>query len=139
MYLAAIIDLHSRYMVGWSLSNTMSAEWCTETLKQAIATPGVPKIFNTDQGSQFTSDVFINELKNNEIQISMDGKGRALDNIYIERLWRSVKYEQIYLNIYEDGLTLWQGLDTYFKFYNNERVHQSLNYQTPKQKYELAA
>jgi len=139
MYLVAIIDLHSRYVVGWSLSNTMSAEWCTETLKQAIATHGVPEIFNTEQGSQFTSEVFINELKKNEIQISMDGKGRALDNIYIERLWRSVKYEDIYLNVYENGLTLWQGLDKYFKFYNNVRVHQSLSYQTPKQKYELAA
>ena len=138
MYLVAIIDLHSRYVVHWSLSNCMSAEWCTETLKTAIEKHGVPEIFNTDQGSQFTSDVFINELKNNEIKISMDGKGRALDNIYIERLWRSVKYEDIYLNVYENGLTLWKGLEKYFQFYNHERLHQSLDYQTPKQRYQLA-
>ena len=99
----------------------------------------MPEIFNTDQGSQFTSDAFINELKNNEIKISMDGKGRALDNIYIERLWRSVKYEDIYLNVYENGLTLWKGLEKYFQFYNHERLHQSLDYQTPKQRYQLAA
>lgn len=139
MYLAAIIDLHSRYVVGWSLSNTMSAEWCTETLKQAIEKHGAPEIFNTDQGSQFTSEVFINELKGNEIQISMDGKGRALDNIFIERLWRSVKYENVYLNVYENGLTLWKGLDDYFEFYNNDRLHQSLNYQTPHEVYNTAA
>jgi len=139
MYLAAIIDLHSRYVVHWSLSNSMSAEWCTETLKTAIEKHGRPEIFNTDQGSQFTSDVFIKELKTNEIKISMDGKGRALDNIYIERLWRSVKYENVYLNVYENGLTLWKGLNDYFRFYNNERLHQSLNYQTPGQIFHFAA
>ena len=139
MYLTAIIDLHSRYVIHWSLSNTMTAEWCTEVLKTAIEKHGKPDIFNTDQGSQFTSDIFINELKKNEIKISMDGKGRALDNIFVERLWRSVKYENIYLNVYENGLTLWKGLDEYFTFYNNERLHQSLDYQTPKQRYELAA
>jgi putative transposase len=139
MYLTAIIDLHSRYVIHWSLSNTMTAEWCTEVLKAAIENYGKPEIFNTDQGSQFTSDVFINELKKNEIKISMDGKGRALDNIFVERLWRSVKYENVYLNVYENGLTLWKGLDGYFKFYNNERLHQSLDYQTPKQRYQLAA
>jgi len=139
MYLTAIIDLHSRYVIHWSLSNTMTAEWCTEVLKTAIEKHGKPEIFNTDQGSQFTSDVFINELKKNEIKISMDGKGRALDNIFVERLWRSVKYENVYLNVYENGLTLWKGLNDYFHFYNNQRLHQSLNYQTPKQKYQLAA
>jgi len=92
MYLAAIIDLHSRYVVQWSLSNTMSAEWCTEVLKEAIKNHGTPEIFNTDQGSQFTSEIFINTLIDNGIKISMDGRGRALDNIFIERLWRSVKY-----------------------------------------------
>lgn len=111
MCLAAIIDLYSRYVVGWSLSNTMSAEWCQEVLIQVIADYGKPEIFNTDQGSQFTSDVFINELKKNEINIYMDGKGRALDNIFVERLWRSVKYEKVYLNVYENGLYLWQGLN----------------------------
>jgi putative transposase len=139
MYLAAIIDLHSRYVVQWSLSNTMSAEWCTEVLQEAIKNHGIPEIFNTDQGSQFTSEVFINTLIDKGIKISMDGKGRALDNIFIERLWRSVKYENVYLNAYENGLSLWKGLDQYFQFYNHERLHQSLNYHTPKQKYVLAA
>lgn len=128
MYLMAIIDLHSRYVLHWSLSNTMSAEWCADVLKETISKHGKPEIFNTDQGSQFTSDAFIKVLTDNEIRISMDGKGRALDNIFIERLWRSVKYEHIYLNVYEDGLSLWKGLDEYFRFYNQERPHQSLSY-----------
>lgn len=139
MYLTAIIDLHSRYLVQWSLSNTMSAEWCTEVLQEAIKNHGIPEIFNTDQGSQFTSEVFVNALIDNGIKISMDGKGRALDNIFIERLWRSVKYENVYLNVYENGLSLWKGLEQYFKFYNHERLHQSLDYHTPNQKYVLAA
>jgi len=139
MYLTAIIDLHSRYVVQWSLSNSMSAEWCTEVLQEAINNHGIPEIFNTDQGSQFTSEIFINTLIDKGIKISMDGKGRALDNIFIERLWRSVKYENVYLNAYENGLSLWKGLDQYFQFYNHERLHQSLNYHTPKQKYVLAA
>jgi putative transposase len=139
MYLTAIIDLHSRYVVHWSLSNTMSAEWCAEVLKEAIEKHGVPEIFNTDQGSQFTSEVFISTLIDNKIKISMDGKGRALDNIFIERLWRSVKYEDVYLNVYENGLSLWKGLEKYFKFYNHERLHQSLGYHTPKDMYVLAA
>lgn len=139
MYLTAIIDLYSRYVIHWSLSNSMSAEWCDEVLKQAIKNHGVPEIFNTDQGSQFTSEIFIKTLLDNGIKISMDGKGRALDNIFIERLWRSVKYENIYLNVYENGLSLWQGLEKYFQFYNHERLHQSLDYQTPKQRYILAA
>ena len=139
MYLTAIIDLHSRYVVHWSLSNSMSADWCTEVLNEAIKNNGAPEIFNTDQGSQFTSDIFINTLIDNNIKISMDGKGRALDNIFIERLWRSVKYENVYLNVYENGLSLWEGLEKYFQFYNHVRIHQSLDYQTPKQRYELAA
>jgi len=139
MYLAAIIDLNSRYVVNWSLSNSMTAEWCSEVVKEAIKNHGVPEIFNTDQGSQFTSEIFINTLKNNAIEISMDGKGRALDNIFIERLWRSVKYENIYLNVYEDGLSLYQGLNKYFDFYNNQRHHQSLDYQAPVNKYKLVA
>ena len=139
MYLTAIIDLHSRYVVQWSLSNTMSAQWCTEVLQEAIKNHGIPEIFNTDQGSQFTSEVFINTLIGNGIKISMDGKGRALDNIFIERLWRSVKYENVYLNVYDNGLSLWNGLEQYFQFYNQERLHQSLDYHTPKQKYVLAA
>lgn len=139
MYLMAVIDLHSRFVLHWSLSNTMPAEWCAEVLKETIAKHGKPEIFNTDQGSQFTSDVFTSVLKDNKIKISMDGKGRALDNIFVERLWRSVKYEHIYLNIYEDGLSLWKGLEGYFNFYNNKRPHQSLSYSTPKQCYTLAA
>ncbi len=139
MYLAAIIDLNSRYVVQWSLSNTMSAEWCTEVLNGAIKNHGTPEIFNTDQGSQFTSEIFINTLIDNGIKISMDGRGRALDNIFIERLWRSVKYENIYLNVYENGLSLWEGLEKYFQFYNHQRLHQSLGYHTPKEKYVLAA
>lgn len=135
MYLIAIIDLHTRYVVNWSLSNSMTADWCAEVLEEAIKKHGKPKIFNTDQGSQFTSDIFINILKDNEISISMDGKGRALDNIYIERLWRSVKYEDVYLKAYENGLDLYEGLKKYFEFYNNERYHQSLDYKTPAELY----
>ena len=101
MYLMAIIDLHSRYVLHWSPSNTMSAEWCAEVLKETISKHNKPEIFNSDQGSQFTSDAFIKVLTDNEIKIAMDGKGRALDNVFIERLWRSVKYEHIYLNVYE--------------------------------------
>lgn len=131
MYLMAVVDLHSRYVLHWSLSNSMTAEWCAEVLQETLYQYGKPEIFNTDQGSQFTSDVFIKALTDNEIKISMDGKGRALDNIFVERLWRSVKYEHIYLNVYEDGLSLWKGLDGYFRFYNGERPHQSLAYKTP--------
>jgi putative transposase len=139
MYLTAIIDLHTRYVVHWSVSNSMSAEWCTEVLKAAIEKHGKPEIFNTDQGSQFTSELFINLLNSNDIQISMDGKGRAIDNIFIERLWRSVKYENIYLYVYENGVDLYKGLDRYFEFYNHERIHQSLDYETPGKKYNIAA
>lgn len=131
MYLMAVVDLHSRYVLHWSLSNSMTAEWCAEVLQETLYQYGKPEIFNTDQGSQFTSDVFIKALTDNEIKISMDGKGRALDNIFVERLWRSVKYEHIYLNVYTDGLSLWKGLDGYFRFYNGERPHQSLAYKTP--------
>jgi len=133
MYLFAIIDLHSRYVVGWSLSNTMSAEWCVEAIEQAIVLHGKPQIINSDQGSQFTSEVYTSCLKNHGIKISMDGKGRAIDNVFIERLWRSVKYEYVYLHVCNDGNELWKGLDKYFRFYNHERLHQSLNYQTPYQ------
>jgi putative transposase len=139
MYLCAIMDLHSRKVLNWSVSNTMSADWCAETLKEAIEKYGNPEIFNTDQGSQFTSDVFINLLKENNIQISMDGKGRAIDNIFVERLWKSVKYENIYLSVYENGLDLYQGLEKYFSFYNKERLHQSLNYKTPNEIYQNKA
>lgn len=139
MYLCAIIDLHTRFVVGWGLSNSMTAEWCAEVVEQAIKVNGKPEIINSDQGSQFTSEVYTGLLKKHEIQISMDGKGRAIDNIFIERLWRSVKYEHIYLYVHEDGLSLYQGLKQYFSFYNDERRHQSLNYQTPANNYEQQA
>ena len=135
MYLFAIIDLYSRYVVGWSLSNTMSACWCADTVEQAIAQYGVPSIINSDQGSQFTSDVYVNCLEKHGIAISMDGKGRAIDNVFIERLWRSVKYEHVYLNVHDDGNQLWKGLHDYFRFYNRQRLHQSLNYRTPQEVY----
>jgi len=139
MYLCAVIDLHTRYVVNWSVSNTMSAEWCTGVVEDAITLHGQPEIFNTDQGSQFTSDIFTGMLAGHGIQISMDGKGRAIDNIFVERLWRTVKYEDIYLNVYEDGVSLYQGLSQYFKFYNKERLHQSLEYQTPEALYTRIA
>jgi putative transposase len=139
MYLCAIIDVHSRYVVNWSLSNTMSAEWCKSVVEEAIVNYGKPEIMNTDQGSQFTSEVFTSLLKGNQIKISMDGKGRAIDNIFIERLWRSVKYEHIYLHMHEDGVKLYEGLNNYFGFYNGERLHQSLDYQTPATRYRKAA
>lgn len=135
MYLCAIIDLHTRYVMNWSVSNTMNADWCAEVLEETIEKHGVPEIFNTDQGSQYTSDVHTNVLLSNGIKISMDGKGRAIDNIFIERLWRTVKYENVYLQAYSDGISLRKGLKNYFEFYNEERFHQSLDYGTPYQAY----
>lgn len=135
MYLCAIIDLHSRFVVNWSISNTMTKEWCVEAVNEAINKYGAPKIFNTDQGTQFTSELFTENLKNHGIAISMDGKGRAIDNVFIERLWRSVKYENVYLNVYENGLSLYRGLKDYFEFYNNKRFHENLDYKKPAQIY----
>jgi putative transposase len=135
MYLFAIIDVHTRFIVGWSLSNTMTADWCIETIKEAMSTHGKPEIINSDQGSQFTCKDYVDFLKLNEIEISMDGKGRAIDNIYIERFWRSVKYEHVYLFAYENGNDLWKGLNEYIDFYNRKRNHQSLDYKTPKSLY----
>lgn len=110
MYLAAIIDLHSRYVVNWSLSNTMEAAWVVQMIREAIDRHGATEIFNSDQGSQFTSDEYIKLLKGHNVQISMDGKGRATDNIFIEWLWRSLKYDYVYLHPCEDGLSLYQGI-----------------------------
>jgi putative transposase len=135
MYLFAIIDLYSRYVVGWSVSNTMTAEWCVDTLEEAITRHGKPEIINSDQGSQFTAECYLELLKSNGIQISMDGRGRALDNVFIERLWRSVKQEYVYLNPCDTGQELWRGLDDYFRFYNTERPHQSLNNLPPEKWY----
>lgn len=133
MYLIAIIDLHSRYVVNWSISNSMDAQWCTEVLEEAIRKHGKPEIFNTDQGSQFTSILFTGALKKHGIKISMDGKGRAIDNVFIERLWRSLKYEYVYLNPANGGVELYQGIQKYLSFYNNERIHQNLEYKVPKE------
>ncbi len=139
LYLTAVIDLYSRKVMNWSLSNTMSAEWCVNVVREAIGMHGCPLIFNTDQGVQYTSELFTSMLKKNDIQISMDGKGRAIDNIFIERLWRTVKYEHIYLNVYQDGLSLHKGLECYFEFYNSKRIHQSLEYKTPNEVFQLVA
>ena len=136
MYLMAILDLYSRYVLEWSVSNTIESEWCGQTLKKALSKHGKPALFNTDQGSQFTADLFLEVLLSNGIQPSMDGKGRAIDNLFVERLWRSVKYEDIYLKAYEDGWQLERGMEAYFRFYNQERPHQSLNDQTPKKVYK---
>jgi putative transposase len=135
VYLVAIIDLFSRKVLSWKISNTIDTEFCIAALDEAIMLYGIPAIFNTDQGSQFTSDEFIKKLKDNGIQISMDGKGRALDNIYIERLWRSLKYEEIYLNEYASMEELKTAIKKYFNFYNTERFHQSLDYATPEEIY----
>ncbi len=138
MYLCAIIDLHTRYVVNWSISNTMTAEWCKSIVGEAIATHGTPTSINSDQGSQFTSAAYTS-LFDDEMKISMDGQGRCMDNIFIERLWRSVKYECVYLPAFEDGVELYEGLNNYFFFYNNDRIHQSLDYKTPVSLYRNAA
>lgn len=139
MYLTAIIDLHSRYVLNWSVSNSMDAQWCKETLEEAIKMHGKPEIINTDQGSQYTSEIFSNYVKSMGIKLSMDGKGRATDNAFIERLWRNIKYEKLYLNPPKDGLDLYLLVQEYFSYYNHERRHQSLNYQIPANLYENAA
>lgn len=140
MYLVAIIDLYSRYIVAWSLSNTMTSEWCRECLEIAIDRYGAPEIINTDQGSQFTSPTFTEFTASyKDLQLSMDGKGRAIDNIFIERFWRNLKYEKIYLEPSSNGLELYHKIKDYMKFYNTERPHQSLEYKTPEQMYLLVA
>ena len=131
MYLIAIIDLHTRYVLNWDISNTMSAERRTKIFNKTIEKHGAPSIFNTDQGSQYTSEIETKALKVTNVKISMDGKARLIDNIFIERLWRTVKYENVYLQSYSNGSTLYNGLYNCFEFYNEERFHQSLNYKTP--------
>ncbi len=131
MYLVAVIDWFSRYVISWRLSNTLDNSFCIEALESALK-KGIPDIFNTDQGSQFTSINFTERLENTGIKISMDGRGRALDNVFVERLWRSVKYEEIYIWNHETIADLEKGLHRYFMFYNNERPHQSLNNKTPR-------
>ncbi len=135
IYLFAIIDVYSRFIVGWSISNSMTAEWCTTIIKEAIEVNGKPLIINSDQGSQFTSEIYTELLKSHEIQISMDGKGRAIDNIFIERFWRTIKYENIYIMVYENYVTLFKGISKYIEFYNTRRKHQSLENKTPSTLY----
>jgi len=134
-YLVAIMDWASRKVMAWRLSNTLDASFCVEALKEAVARYGTPEIFNTDQGSQFTSDKFIEILEKHSIDISMDGKGRWMDNVFIERLWWSVKYQDVYLKAYSSIAELRKGLRDYFDFYNSQRRHQSLDRRTPDDVY----
>jgi putative transposase len=136
LYLVVIMDWASRAVLAWRLSNTLGADSCVEALKEALARYGRPEIFNTDQGSQFTSDDFTGILKRHEVTISMDGKGRCMDNIFVERLWRSLKYEEVYLNAYATVAEAKSGIGAWLDFYNKERQHQSLGYRTPRQIYE---
>lgn len=138
MYLVAVIDWYSRYVLAWELSNTMESHFCITALQRALG-QGNPKIFNTDQGSQFTSEAFTGVLLDKDIAISMDGRGRALDNVFIERLWWTVKYEEIYPKAYSDGHALHLGLSRYFNYYNKERKHSSLDKQTPFEVFSTAA
>ena len=137
MYLVAILDLHSRKVLSWRISNTMTVDFCIQALREAIRVHGIPEIFNTDQGSQFTADEFTSELVSHGIMISMDGKGRAIDNVFVERLWRTVKYEHVYINPANDGLELRVGLKSYFEWYNTTRPHSSLDNMTPDEIYYL--
>ncbi len=134
IYLVAIIDWFSRYVLSWEVSVTLDGDFCTSALERALAV-AQPEIFNTDQGAQFTSQVFTGLLLGHGIKISMDGRGRALDNIFVERLWRSVKYEEVYLHDYQHVPAAISGLGNYFNFYNSERLHQSLAYKTPEAVY----
>jgi len=138
VYLVAVIDWYSRKVLSWQLSNTLDTGFCVDCLQQAIEAYGVPEIFNTDQGCQFTSKAFTGVLKSHGVTISMDGRGRALDNIFVERLWRSVKHEDVYIKGYHTMSELLTGLTEYFVFYNTERVHQSLDYNTPDHAYRTA-
>ena len=135
LYLVAIMDWHSRYVLAWRLSNTLGVDFCGEARAEALS-KGQPEIFNTDQGSQFTSAAFTGLLLERGIQISMDGKGRYTDNIFVERLWRSIKYEEVYLKVYQNGSEARAGIGAYLDFYNWERPHQALGYQTPGEVFE---
>jgi putative transposase len=130
MYLAATIDWYSRLVVAWRLSNTLDGSFCQEMLEAALAT-GTPEVFNTDQGVQFTARAFTERVERAGARVSMDGRGRCMDNVFVERLWRSVKYEDVYLRGYESVPELERGLAAYFRFYNHDRPHQSLDYRTP--------
>lgn len=134
MYLTAVLDWYSRYVVSWALDQTLAVSFVLEAVEEALS-QAKPVIWNSDQGSQFTSPQYIQRLEDHDIQISMDGRGRALDNVFVERLWRSVKYEEVYFQEYETPRMARQGLSRYFDFYNFERSHQSLDYQTPAEVY----
>jgi putative transposase len=134
MYLAAVIDWYSRYVIAWRLSNTLDGSFCLEMLDEALSR-GQPEVFNTDQGVQFTAEAWTSRLLSAGVAVSMDGKGRCLDNVFVERLWRSVKYEDLYLRCYSTVPELRGGLEKYFPFYNEERLHQSLDYRTPGEVY----
>jgi len=139
LYLMAIIDVASRKVLAWRLSNTLTVDFCVEALEEALKKFGPPEIFNTDQGSQFTSEEWLTPLKAADVAISMDGKGRWIDNVFIERLWRSVKYEEIYLRGYANGHEAERSLSKYFAFYNARRVHETLGYATPDEVYFSAS
>jgi len=132
VYLVAVMDWVSRYVLAWRLSNMLEASFCIEALQEALC-QGRPAIFNTDQGSQFTDEGFTGVLHAHEVAISMDGRGRFADNIFVERLWRSVKYEEVYLKAYESVAQARRGIAAYFEFYNHQRLHQALGYRTPRQ------
>ena len=138
MYLVAVMDWHSRYVLSWRLSNSLDGDFCMEALDEALRA-GRPEVFNTDQGSQFTSLAFTERLASAGVAISMDGRGRALDNVFVERLWRTVKYENIYLKEYATVDELMKGLREYFEFYDRGRLHQSLDYKTPWEVYQRGA
>jgi putative transposase len=138
LYFVAVLDWYSRYVLAWELSNTLDTRFCPQALEGALR-QGQPRIFNTDQGVQFTSAVYTGRLEQAGIQISWDGRGRALDNIFVERLWRSVKWEEVYLHDYQTVADAVSGLDRYFHFYNQERPHQALGHQTPAQVHDVAS
>lgn len=131
VYLVAIIDGYSRRVLSWRLSVTLDPSFCVEALGEALGRFGQPEIFNTDQGAQFTAEVFTGVLRELGVAISMDGRGRCLDNVFVERLWRSLKYEEVYLHVYDTVTEARAGIGRYFAFYNDERPHQALGYQTP--------
>jgi putative transposase len=135
MYLVAVMDWYSRKVLSWRVSNTLDTDFCIEAVEEAIGRYGTPEIFNTDQGSQFTSQAFTGLLQDNDINISMDGRGRVQDNIFIERLWWTLKYQYIYLWSFDNGTELRKGLQRWFRFYNQERFHQALDEQTPDEVY----
>lgn len=135
-YLVAVMDWYSRRVLAWRLSNTLDTAFCVEAVRKALWRHGTPEVFNTDQGAQFTSEDFTSVLLDHGAKISMDGKGRYLDNVFVERLWRSLKYEEVYLNAYDSVAEARAGIRAYFSFYNDERPHQALGYQTPSRFHE---